>query len=118
VFWLVEAEGERRMNRVRNQRQYPRHAARFSAKYKVEEGTFRDLVTDISAGGIFVATRQKIKQGQSIELQIPVPVINNRLPVFGKVVRSDVTGFAVMFAKEIYKEGYSIHTGSRPWDSA
>ena len=102
------------MNRARNQRQHPRQAARSRTKYKVEEGIFRDLVTDISTGGLFVATRKKIKQGQPIELQIPVPVIKNRLPVFGKVLRSSATGFAVMFAKAIYKQAFSSGTDSRP----
>ena len=50
------------MKTVPNRRRYPRHTALFSAKYTAKEGTHRDLIQDIGAGGVFVCTRRKIIQ--------------------------------------------------------
>ncbi|MCB2149176.1 MAG: PilZ domain-containing protein [Deltaproteobacteria bacterium] len=89
------------MNSVRNNRRYPRHMALFSSKYTVKEGTFRDLIKDIGAGGVFVSTRRKIDQGRPINLQFPVLAFKKRFSLMGKVVRCNTNGFAVMFDEPI-----------------
>ncbi|WP_319404755.1 PilZ domain-containing protein [uncultured Desulfosarcina sp.] len=89
------------MNTVPNNRRYPRHMALFSSKYTVKEGTFRDLIKDIGAGGVFVSTRRKINQGRPINLQFPIFAFKKRFSLMGKVVRCNTTGFAVMFNEPI-----------------
>jgi PilZ domain len=89
------------MNPEPNRRQYLRHPAQFSAKYTVRQGTFRDLVRDICASGLFVSSRRKIEQGQPIEFQFPVFAFKRRLRVMGKVVRCHPSGFAVVFDQPI-----------------
>ncbi len=85
------------MNVGSEKREYPRHTALFSAKYTVKSGTFRDLIGNVSAGGIYIYTRREIKQGQRISLRFPIIAFDQRPSVGGTVVRSLDRGFAVMF---------------------
>lgn len=89
------------MNIVPNRRQYDRHTAVFSAKYVIQAGRFRDLIKNISAGGIFISTRRKIKQDQPINLQLPIFAFKKWLSLMGTVVRCNSEGFAVKFDEAI-----------------
>ncbi len=93
-----------------NQRQFPRRTAYIIAKYTVKEGTFRDIIKNIGATGIFVSTSRSVAQGQSIELQFPVFEFDNQLKVKGSVVRTTQKGFSVVFDQPIdgliCKEGH------------
>jgi len=60
------------MNTTADRRRHPRHIALFSAKYTVKSGTYRDFVRNVSAGGIYIISRQTIKDGQRISLRFPV----------------------------------------------
>ena len=80
-----------------DQRQFPRHAVLFNAKYTIESETFRDSVSNVSAGGIFIYSQRAVKQGQRISLRFPVLAFDNKPSVEGMVVRSEDHGFAVMF---------------------
>lgn len=82
-----------------NRRQHPRRPARFSVKYTVQSGTYRDLVSNVSAGGVYIETRRKILSEQKISLQFPVFALKSRPSLLGIVVRSHDEGFAVMFDK-------------------
>jgi hypothetical protein len=93
----IKGNGGQAMKTARNRRRYPRHKAQFSAKYTAKEGTHRDLIQDIGAGGVFICTRQMIAQGRSINVQFPILVFDKRLSLMGRVVRCNATGFAVMF---------------------
>ena len=95
------------MKTARNRRRHPRRTALFSAKYTSKEGTYRDLVRDIGAGGVFVRTRRKMVQGRTINLQIPILVFGKRLSLMGTVVRCDGEGFAMMFDKPIDEKIFS-----------
>ena len=97
------------MNSVAHRRQYPRYAAVFSTKYTLKEGTFRDLVQNIGAGGAYISSRRPILPGRRINIQIPVFAFGRRLSIMGSVVRSGEDGFAVMFSDDIdvriFKDG-------------
>ena len=95
-----------------NQRQFPRRAAYIIAKYTVREGTFRDIIKNIGATGIFVSTSRGIAQGQSIELQFPVFEFDNLFQVKGRVVRATQKGFSVVFDQPI--EGLICKEGHFP----
>ena len=54
---------------------------------------------DISSGGIFVVTRDRLPSGTAVEMEVTLPSLTeNRSGVFlrtlGRVVRLDETGFA------------------------
>jgi Tfp pilus assembly protein PilZ len=80
-----------------NRRQYPRRTTYIIAVYKVQEGSFRDVIKNIGAGGLFVRTSRNIASGQSIRLELPLFRFNNTVTVSGKVVRNSPDGFAVTF---------------------
>lgn len=84
-----------------NQRRYPRRTAYIIAKYQVKEGTHRDVIKNIGAGGLFVRTSRKIATGQSITLEFPLFRFNSTVKVSGKVTRNNPYGFAVVFNKPI-----------------
>lgn len=101
------------MKTIANRRRYPRHIALFSAKYTVKSGTYRDLVRNVSAGGIYIMTRQTIQDGQRISLRFPVLAFDKKPSVTGTVIRSQHRGFAVMFDhpvdEKICQDGQSPH---------
>lgn len=89
------------MNTKQNRRRYPRRPTRFSVKYTVKSGTYRDLASNVSAGGVYITTRKTIPPGQRISLQFPVFAFDKRPSVLGTVVWSQEKGFAVMFDEPI-----------------
>lgn len=85
-----------------NQRRYPRQAAHIIARYKVIEGAFQDVITNISAGGLSVRTHRRIAVGQPISIEFPLFDAANTIDVTGRVVRNDTAGFAVTFNEPIH----------------
>lgn len=117
----MSIESAREMNSVAHRRQYPRYTAVFTTKYTVKEGTFRDLIKDVGAGGVFISTRKKIVQGRSINIQFPVFAFGKRLSIIGTIVRCESNGFAVMFNEAIdvklFEDGGfpgNVAEGTRP----
>ena len=98
------------MRITQDQRRFPRRAAFIIAKYTVEEGTFRDIIKNIGATGLYIGTWRRIGQGQPIILEFPVFEFDQVMQVAGTVVRSDVKGFSVLFDQPIEglicKKGY------------
>ena len=89
------------MNSKTNQRQFPRRAAFIIAEYTTDEGTFRDIIKDIGANGLFVKTWRKIVAEEPIMLKFPLFSFDKIIQVSGKVVRNDQEGFAISFDKPI-----------------
>lgn len=88
-------------NRSPNQRNHLRRTSYIIVEYTVREGTFRDIIKNIGANGMFVNTTRTIAEGQSIELRFPLFEFDNVIQVNGQVARSTVTGFAVTFDEPI-----------------
>lgn len=80
-----------------NRHEYPRRTSFIIAKYIVKEGSYRDVIKNIGAGGLFVKTSRKIALEQSIALEFPLFQFDNLIQVTGKVIRRDPDGFAVEF---------------------
>ena len=80
-----------------NRHQNSRRTAYIIAEYTVKEGTYRDVIKNIGAGGLFVRTSRKITDGQTIMLEFPLFQFDHTIQVYGKVVRSYSDGFAVTF---------------------
>ncbi|WP_162459145.1 PilZ domain-containing protein [Desulfosarcina ovata] len=95
-----------------NQRRFPRRAAFIIVSYTVNEGSFRDIIKNIGATGIFVNTWRRIAAGQSIQLRFPVFDFDNTLSISGTVVRSGPKGFSVVFDHPI--EGLICKEGRFP----
>ena len=95
-----------------DRRRYPRHPAAFAIKYTVNLMTYRDLVRDVSAGGLYIGNWRAIRDGQRINLQLPVSAIGKKPSVTGTVMRSQARGFAVVFDSPIDEK--MIRTGQDP----
>lgn len=80
-----------------NRQATPRRTAYIIAEYLVREGKFRDVISNIGSGGLFIRTSRKISLGQPIELEFPLFDFDNMVRVSGKVIRRDHNGFAVVF---------------------
>ena len=96
----------------KNQRQFPRRPAYIIAEYTVREGTFRDIIKNIGATGLFIGTWRKIATGQPIELRFPVFEFDDEIKIRGTVVRSSVKGFSVAFDDPI--DGLICKEGAFP----
>jgi len=101
-------------------RQYPRKTAYIIGEYTVLEGTFRDFIRNIGAGGLFISTDRKIAVGQPIAIKFPLFNFDNLFQITGRVVRRDAAGVAVTFNEAIQgllcKEGHFpeiVHEGDR-----
>lgn len=102
------------MNTTADRRRHPRHIALFSAKYTVKSGTYRAFVRNVSAGGIYIISRQTIKDGQRISLRFPVLAFDKKPSVTGTVIRSQNRGFAVMFDNPVEEKIGSSQYSSMP----
>ena len=100
------------MKRVPDQRQYPRRAALIIAEYTVKEGTYRDVIKNIGAGGLFIRTWRNFVAEQSIVIKFPLFRFDEIIQVSGKVVRNDHDGFAVTFDTPI--QGLACKDGMLP----
>ena len=89
-----------------DRRRYPRQSAAFTVKYTVNSVTYRDLVRDVSSGGIYIGNWRAIKDGQRISLHFPVSALDQQSSVTGTVKRSQDRGFAVIFDKPIEEKIY------------
>jgi len=78
-------------------RQYPRRQALYEAKYTIASGTYRDMIGNLSAGGIYIHSHRAIEDGQRISLRFPIVAFDRKPTVTGTVVRSQNRGFAVIF---------------------
>ena len=90
------------MNQIANRRQYPRRVSYVEGEYTVIEGSYRDIIKNIGAGGLSVRTDRKVAVGQPISIEFPLYQFDNILQVSGRVVRNDPDGFAVTFSEPIH----------------
>ena len=83
-------------------RQYPRQTSYIIARYTVLEGTFRDIIKNIGAGGLSVRTGRYIAVGQPVTIEFPLWQFDYLVEISGQVVRQDSKGFAVAFDEPIH----------------
>ncbi len=80
--------------------QKERHARKgclIPVDYATSDRNFSDYIQDISASGVFIQTRQPLKEGQEVTLAFSVLDTENPFKIVGKIVRSEPTGIAVQF---------------------
>ncbi len=66
-------------------RQYPRQAVRILVDYDTEDSFLYDYSTDLSEGGIFIATKTPLAQGESIDLRFTLPGSDHVFQLKGEV---------------------------------
>jgi len=88
-------------NTIGDLRRFPRRPAYIVARYRVGGAAYRDIIRNIGAGGVFVWSRRRIDNGQSIRLEFPLFAFDRPVKLAGTVVRSGSRGFAVVFRPPI-----------------
>ena len=84
-----------------NRRQYMRQASFIVAEYTVQEGTYQDVIKNLSAGGLYIETKRKVRVGQPIILDFPLFKFKKIIEAHAKIVRANNKGFAVNFLNPI-----------------
>lgn len=88
-------------NRYHDKRKYPRKSYHASIEYVTENGTGRDLIKDISRGGVFLEVAEFKKHfyiGQQILVNIPDPEQLNTIKVNGEISRISYNGVGIKFS--------------------
>ena len=83
--------------KIPNRQEHPRRTSYIIAEYTVNEGTHRDVIKNIGAGGLFIKTSRKVSLGQAIALEFPLFQFDKSIKSTGRVIRRDHDGFAVEF---------------------
>jgi c-di-GMP-binding flagellar brake protein YcgR len=83
-------------------RRYDRAAIRVDVRVKVEGGFKHYASIDLSAGGIFLLSKEPMEEESELEMEIFIPSVNLPVKAKGEVVwnqRQESSGFAVKFTK-------------------
>jgi Tfp pilus assembly protein PilZ len=80
-------------------RDYNRKSCLIAVDYSSQDRFFRDFIQNISAGGLFIETREVFSAGQEIGLTFSIP--NSQIPfrISGRITRTSSEGVAVKFLK-------------------
>ena len=78
-------------------REHPRKPCLIKANYTVQGRDFRSYILDISIGGVFVETNEKVQIGQKIVLNFSLPSHPQPFGLTGTVAWSGPRGFGVRF---------------------
>jgi uncharacterized protein (TIGR02266 family) len=80
-------------------RDHNRKECLIAVDYSSQDRFFRDFIQNISAGGVFIETRETFKPGQAIGLTFSIP--NSQIPfrISGQITRTSSEGVAVKFLK-------------------
>lgn len=105
----------------REKREEPRRAAFIVAEYKIEGGSYRDVIKNIGPNGLFVKTWRKFVAETPITIKFPLFSFDQIIQTNGKILRNDHNGFAVKFDEPIKgltcKDGHLpeiVHESDRP----
>jgi Tfp pilus assembly protein PilZ len=89
------------MGQKNEMRRHYRKNALIIAEYTTSKGSFQGVLTDISAGGLFIRTVNIPAVGQAVSLEFSLFSFNKTISASGSVIRIDANGFAVSFDKAI-----------------
>jgi hypothetical protein len=92
---------DRQLKKSNNQRRHPRRTSYIIVEYTVQEGTFRDIMKNVGAKGIFINTQRDIAEGQPISLKFPLFDFDHIMQANGRVTRCHTNGFAVVLDQPI-----------------
>jgi Tfp pilus assembly protein PilZ len=78
-------------------RDHNRKECLIAVDYSSQDRFFRDFIQNISAGGVFIETREAFSAGQEIGLTFSIP--NSQIPfrISGEITRTSSNGVAVKF---------------------
>lgn len=78
-------------------RHHPRKAFRLNVRMSHGGSSSEYFARDISLGGVFVETTEKLEAGQKVEISLPFANQNRHIKMNGKVVRITDDGIGIQF---------------------
>ena len=82
----------------RGKREHSRENQSINALFMIGSDFFRDCITNISPGGLFIETKAPVAVGEAVTIAFrPSENTDNTIEVEGKIVRVKPNGFGVKF---------------------
>ncbi|MFY9943364.1 MAG: PilZ domain-containing protein [Desulfobacterales bacterium] len=85
-------------------RELPRRSSALMVTYTDACRRYQDLARDISAGGMFIETRERFAAGDQIRIVFRLPDVSAPISLSGKIVRTSPIGIGVQFEWKIPPE--------------
>jgi Tfp pilus assembly protein PilZ len=89
-------------------RENPRKSCLINANYQIKGSDYRNYILDISIGGVFIETTDRMKVGDAITLNFTLPDSSQPFSVSGKIAWSGPQGFGVKFDSLRQPQGNAI----------
>jgi Tfp pilus assembly protein PilZ len=89
-------------------RENPRRPCLINADCRIQGNTFRSYILDISIGGVFIETGERVPVGETILLNFTLPAFSHPVALSGKIAWSGPQGFGVKFEGLPPPEGRAI----------
>jgi Tfp pilus assembly protein PilZ len=80
-------------------RQHSREPCFLAVDYGTRDGVFKDFITNMSAGGVFIETRMPFAVGQEITLTFSSSNYEDPIKITGKIAWGGPRGIGVKFHK-------------------
>lgn len=89
-------------------RENPRRQCLINADCRIQGSSFRSYILDISIGGVFIETEQRVPVGETVILNFNLPSFSQPFTLPGKVAWSGPQGFGVKFDEVPASHGRAI----------
>jgi len=89
-------------------RENPRRPCLINADCSIKGNSFRSYILDISIGGVFIETGERVPVGETILLNFTLPTFSHPVALPGKIAWSGPQGFGVKFEVVPPPEGRAI----------
>ncbi len=84
-------------------REHPRKTCTIDVEYTTLEGAFKDMTSNISAGGMFIQTDRLLSVGQHITMTLSLANTQSPITITGEIIWSIPEGVGVRF-KSVSKD--------------
>ncbi len=91
-------------------RENPRKPCLINANYRIEDRDFKSYILDISIGGVFIETNQKLPVGKQMTLKFSLPNHSQPFSLNGKIAWSSPRGFGLKFDEMTSQQGNMLKT--------
>ncbi len=89
-------------------RENPRKSCLINADYRIQGSSFRSYILDISIGGVFIETSERVPVGENITLNFTLPSLSQPFTMAGRIAWSGPQGFGVKFEAIHKPDGKAI----------
>jgi Tfp pilus assembly protein PilZ len=89
-------------------RENSRRPCLINADCRIQGNSFQSYILDISIGGVFIETSERVPVGETILLNFTLPTLSHPVALPGKIAWSGTRGFGVKFEVTPPPEGRAI----------